>query len=501
MRIGVRSQQTATTMIDIMTKIHDKFSIEFKVGFVARRKLRMNDFSVGMWIFVPNSLDINPSTYPKSKFYRDVKSNVRLITPRFLLREIVGVEAVPLHNIERAFQTLASSPTRTAIADYEYQIKMFVAIVKSALRDELNHIISLKLDSDIEELCRGYMDSVTAITTEFRRLRSIINTPTVPPEVLNCYLFGDEYLCALINQRTLALIRFLERRSAERYVGLTTELSEMLRREQLYCNQMGYGALKVGDRRNNRDLVYRYGVLKKYIESDLFLKVPKKRDGVVVEQLYYSIAAGLSMIFATIVSFAFQQRYGNFTIPLFIALVVSYMLKDRIKELMRFYFAHRVGSKYFDNKATISINNHPIGWMKEGMDFISENKVPHEVMELRRRSALLQAENRLSYEKIILYRKSVHIDRSKLDSNNIIYPMNGINDIIRLHVNTFIQKLDNPQVPLWLLNDEGKVETVECDKVYFLNIVLQYQYEDKVMYRRVRIGVSRSGIKSIDEME
>ena len=37
------------------------------------------------------------------------------------------------------------------------------------------------------------------------------------------------------------------------------------------------------------------------------------------------------MIFATGIAFAFQQKYGNFTIPLFVALVISYMLKDRIK--------------------------------------------------------------------------------------------------------------------------------------------------------------------------
>ena len=49
-------------MIDIKTKIHDKFSIEFKVGFVARRKIRKNDFTVGVWLFLPDSLDINSST-------------------------------------------------------------------------------------------------------------------------------------------------------------------------------------------------------------------------------------------------------------------------------------------------------------------------------------------------------------------------------------------------------------------------------------------------------
>ena len=118
-------------MIDIMTKIHDKFSIEFKVGFVTRRKMRHNDFSVYMWIFIPNSLDINPSTYTKSDFYRDVKSNVRLITPRFLLRNIVDGEALPFQNIKQAMEKMASYPTRSAASEYEQQIKIFSAIVSA----------------------------------------------------------------------------------------------------------------------------------------------------------------------------------------------------------------------------------------------------------------------------------------------------------------------------------------------------------------------------------
>lgn len=487
-------------MIDIMTKIHDKFSIEFKVGFVTRRKLRMNDFSVYMWIFVPNSLDINPATYSKTQFYRDVKSNVRLITPRFLLREIVDGAAQPLHNIEAAFRAMASQPSRTAIAEYEYQIKMFVAIFKSSMRDEMNHIRRNNMPADVEYLCGNYVDNVRRICTEYRRLRNIVNTPTVPNEVLNYFRFGDEFISDIVEQHTLKLVRHLESLSAAAYAGLIASLAELIRDELRYRGLMGYGTMKLDDARNNRDLVFRHGILKKYVESDLFLRAPKKRDGAMVEQIYYSIAAGLSMIFATIVSFSFQQKYGNFTMPLFIALVVSYMLKDRIKELMRFYFAHRIGSKYFDNKATISIKDQPIGWMKEGVDFLSEKKVPREVMNIRSRSPLLEAENRLSDEKIILYRKSVHIDRAKLERNNI-YRTDGINDIIRLHVNSFIQKMDNPQVPLYVLDDDNRTREVQCDKCYFVNIVLQYQYEDTIEYKRFRISVSRAGIDSIDEMK
>ena len=63
-------------MISINAKKHDKYSVEFKFGFNCKDNGNRDDFSVNAWIFVPNSMDINPENYGKKLFYSDVKSNV-----------------------------------------------------------------------------------------------------------------------------------------------------------------------------------------------------------------------------------------------------------------------------------------------------------------------------------------------------------------------------------------------------------------------------------------
>ena len=103
-------------MINVTTKIHDKFSIEFKVGFAGSEQDSVNDFTVNSWIFVPYSLDINPSTYGKEQFYRDVKSNVRLITPSYRLSEMVEGESSPLHNVQELLQKYLEQPTETNLS-------------------------------------------------------------------------------------------------------------------------------------------------------------------------------------------------------------------------------------------------------------------------------------------------------------------------------------------------------------------------------------------------
>ena len=64
---------------------------------------------------------IRARTYPKEAFYRDVKSNVRLITPIYTLEEIASGEWTPFVFLEDAFQHLVADGTRDALASYEYQ--------------------------------------------------------------------------------------------------------------------------------------------------------------------------------------------------------------------------------------------------------------------------------------------------------------------------------------------------------------------------------------------
>ena len=206
------------------------------------------------------------------------------------------------------------------------------------------------------------------------------------------------------------------------------------------------------------------------------------------------------MIFATVVAFSFQQAYGNFTMPFFVALVISYMLKDRIKELGRYYFAHKLGRRYFDYKTHVSLNNNHIGYMKEAMDFVPEAKVPQDVLKVRDRSAILEANNRFDTEKVILYRKLVRLDREKLDLCSQ-YPTAGMNEIIRFNVLNFMQKMDNPMVPLYLPDDNKGYEIVKAERIYYINLILQCNHEGRTSYRRYRIHVNRKGIREVESFQ
>jgi hypothetical protein len=485
-------------MIEELVKIHDKFSVEIKLGFNARRKQKISDFAVNTWIFIPNSLDINRMTYQKSDFYRDLKSNIRLITPSYLLRDIADNDKEPFVLMEKSFQDMASDPTKTRITEYEYHIRMFVSIVKSALREDIHHIQNNGITEDLEYLVHLYMSNIREIATNFRNLRRTINVPSISKELMNYYFFGDEFLSNLFEQHTFKLIDGLNQKG-QLSPEINQQLMDLIHEEINYKKEKGYPVVEKASGDRNRDLVFRLSLLKKYAENELFLNTNQRRDGVWIEQVYLSIAAGLSMIFATAIAFSFQLKYGNFTMPFFVALVVSYMLKDRIKELTRYYFSHKLGRRFFDSRTDISLNEHKIGWSKESMVFTPESKIPDEVSKIRSRSAILEADNRSNREKIILYRKLVRLKRQSLNDCSQ-YPTSGMNDIVRFNVSNFIQKMDNPIVPLYAPGDNGQFEIVKGEKMYYINLVLQLNNEEQITYKRYRIVMNRKGIREIEKL-
>ncbi|MEG2277778.1 MAG: hypothetical protein RSC80_08110 [Odoribacter sp.] len=487
-------------MIDVQVRIHDRFSVEFKIGYLVKKNLPVNDFMMNTWIFIPNSLDINPSTYTKNQFYNDVKSNIRLITPIYELDEMTDGKALPFIFLQGILRELEVEPTREHLTDYEYQIKMFCSITKSALRRETDRITNNIPNDEIKHTIARFIENITQINNRYREQCSFIKTANLPHEAEIYFAFGDEFLVNQLEYYIYRLLESLKNRYLSDYTQMEEMLMQLVKDGIAYKTTRGYQLVKKNSVDRNRSVVFRMRLLAKYAESHLFLDASKKKDGLMAEQVYYSAAAGISMIFATAIAFSFQQKYGNFTMPLFVALVVSYMLKDRIKELMRYYFVHRLAKKYFDNKTTISIKETLLGWIKEGIDFITDERVPEAIMEMRNRSDLLEADNRNTKEKIILYRKLVRIDGTALDESNQ-YDVSGVNDIVRFNVFSFIHKMDNPEVSLAVPAENGGYEMTEGERIYYINFLIQLRYDDNIDYKRYRLLVSRNGIEGIEKMQ
>lgn len=480
-------------MIDIQTKIHDKFSVEFKIGFSGREGVKEDHFDVNSWIFIPNGLDINKQTYSKERFYADMKSNVRLLTPAFTLKQMLEGEEAPLHHVKNALEAVTAEATEERLNEFEFQLKLFASIFKSSIRNESAHLMAHPDEPDIRDRCLSYVDDVSRVLQAFRGLRDSIGQEH--EALVTKMNYADEFISHQADIRTMKVLKAVNRSDAQQMKEAFKVLADMIVEEKDYKTSRGYSHAVIGDKDNNRRLLYRHSLLKKYIESALFLKVNTTQDGQAVKQISFSLAAGLAMMVYLLVTMPFQKYLGNYPSLIFFILVLFYILKDRIKELTRWLFAYQLKDKYYDNKTVVSIKNKAIGWLKEGMDFITDDKVPDEVLKLRNRNKL-EAENKLLEEKIILYRKRVEIDNVVL-RNQFDYEFKGINDIIRYHINYLTKKMDNPESEITCLDENRQLRSVTAERVYTLHFVLQFKWEDQVEYKAFHVVVNRNGILNI----
>lgn len=489
-------------MIDIEVKQHDKYSVEFKSGITITHsqnpEININEFMINTWVFVPSSLDINRATYDKKEFYKDVKTNIRLITPIYTLKEVLTEGRGPFVRLSKAIDRLFLDPTNEKFTEhYAYQIKMLMCIVKSALRREADTICTTERQSKIVPLVEEYVANIRAIKERYRAYTAQLESDELTDEQKQFFLFGDEFLGNIIEQHAFEIMRRLKKNNA--FNAIKPLFTQLIKEEIDYKKSKGFMVLESKEEQRNSLIILQRNILKKFVESDLFLHVVKKADGAFAQQVYYGIAAAVAMIFATVISFIATQRYGNFTTDLFIILVISYVFKDRIKDVMRYYFTSTISKKYFDSKLKLSIRKQEIGVMKEAFDFIDDKKLPNEIAALRNRTPLVEAENKVYGEQIILYRKHLSLSHKEIEKYKE-YRLTGINDITRFNLMQYMQKMDNPSIPLYGLNEFEGYETFEGVKVYSLYFIINCVSETNEYNKKYRILFNRSGITNIREL-
>ena len=484
-------------MIELTTKIHDKFTIEFKVGFntsAAIKPMKYSDFVMNTWIFVPNSLDINAAKYSKDDFYRDLKSVVRLITPSYSLHDLANDEQLlPNQSLISSFDEILSAPDETQ--DLSHSIKMYCAIAKSAFRDECAAVSQQTDATARKESCLHFLEDGVKIVKRFRNLLGKLNGEDVGERTKQVFAYGDEFLSNVLEKYTYLLRDAIRLNHPKDYLELETHFKEELLAEHTYREQQGYLSVKADDIHGNEEFVFRASLLKKFSESDLYLNATKRKNTFLVEQILYSLAAGAAMVVATLSSFFFQQRYGNFTLPFLIALVISYMFKDRLKDWLRLIFARRVSNKVFDTRTDFRIKGRYIGWSKDSVDFVDSDTILPEVMELRNRNPLF-AEVSGKDEKVLLFRKKVQLWPHELAKASP-FPMKGINDILRYNITEYTRKMDNPSFPLSGTWKDNQYKPIEGKKIYHLTFVMQCVYEGKTEYKRVVVRCDRNGIVDV----
>lgn len=489
---------------------HDRYQVELKLDYQLDRG-KETRYRISTYIFVPRSLGITEESYPKNEIYRDIKNYIRIKTPQMSLRDLIDNDLSPLSMVQQIIQQPGWYLNEEQNEQVIHALRLFGAMFKSSLREHLNLVErrtkvaspGLNIHSLVGNLIDEMILEADKIGVRYRMLYTDFNMPYVKKDVFLAHLLVDEYISLLIEEGATELFKIV----SEHYQGThqsqyCQRLDEIVERETEHRNVRGYDSvLRTDD--ENETYAFRASVIKKYVSGALHLSVEAQREGKGMEQMLLALAAGISMFFATAVAFYFQSVYGSFTFPAFVALVVGYMFKDRIKQFGQTLFAGKLHSNLFDRRIYIKTldGKYKLATLREKITFMKESEISHEVRVARQKDPFADLDNDQKGETIICHTKDIVLNADLFRKAFTGLPkISGLNDIIRYDIYRYLRKMDDP-VEENLLLREGRLEVVHAQKVYHINVVSQYSsasFGNEKIYKRMRLVLNRLGIKRIE---
>ena len=496
-------------MEHIALKQRGTSSIELKLRYmrkkseVGRRAVR---YTVDFHLFLPQSFRINPDTYDSETFYEDRKLYVRFNTPDFTIDELTDPNSSesPLCRVERLVADQSPIHENTFI----YETKMLGAVYKSLLRESLGGVRAVTTIEDEDEEAEPVIqecDNPAALVKQLHQVASRFHSVT--EEVLSrqeeehlhehCRMI-DEHLSLLLERYLTA---FLQRNEDEPAADSAYKrIAKVLISELRYRQEQGYPTSfpETEDERKLEEYVYREKMLKKYSSEVLFFQVKTTNEAKRIQHVLYAIAAGIAMAVATSLAFYGQSEFGNITTSLFILLVVSYMVKDRMKDIFRDYFRRSVGARFYDRRKHLydSFWKKKLATVRERTTFVPLNKTAERIVTFRGQGPFEAQLARSEEESHLLYRKVVNMRAKTL--RKLHNRIQGLADITIVDLANMVRYLAVQSTTVPVVTGKNAVEVRSAKRVYHLNLIVDYRAGGERRLERFRLILDRDGIKRIE---
>ncbi|MBO4556047.1 MAG: hypothetical protein J5706_04740 [Elusimicrobiales bacterium] len=495
-------------------RVHDKHRLEIKLDFDLD-DVDKTSYSVETYFFIPRSLNIGPHNYHKEQFYDSCQRYIRFSTPKISLSRMCdyGLEYSPLTRIRMKMKEIQAGDNSTGLIEKIcYEIKLLGCAVRGELRDNVKQFIedyrSSGISTVLENTINAFLTDFSNFLKEFDSLRTEMSVPIVPVKVKETFAFCDEYVSLSIEEhlgnlayRMQNIPEFKTRESVKSFHNTITKL---VNEEEQYRRERSYPS--VFDKKSSNELlIYRRGMLKKFVSAVLFIRA-EFSEWEALTQIIFGFAAGVAMLFATVISVYYQNRYTTTSVPFVTALVISYIFKDRIKDWIKFSFSKKLAHWISDRRIDVIDPDtfKSIGELKEGFTFIKHENLPPDVGRLRNADFFTSVDPEGRPERIFKYKKNIKLKPRAIMRNHA--RRKGINDIMRFNMARLIQQADDPVADYKYYDpSSGMMENAGCARVYHINVIVRYTYvdrdgEEKEYFERHRLVVNKNGIIRKEEV-
>ncbi len=504
-------------LIDSRIGVHDDNQFEVKLDYAIDPNARRSRYVVETYLFLPRSLGLDPHSYRREQFYSDIQAYIRFKTPTMSLRALVdeGNEVSPLNLMLEHMPSISRDATPDLDGELGHEVRLFGCLVKVCVRDQVG-VLRERIDAlsghaksrpvlvaDIDRLALRLADDVSAVLERFRGYRADFVRPRRAGWIQELFAYADEFISLSVERHFTRFVTALEQNPAvaEACTQSRTKVVERIIAEQQHRKGAGYDSI-IDEVRGNARYVHRNSALKKFMSSVLFLDMTKQSEGRRVANIGAGIAAAVAMLFSTVAAIWSQNRYGINSYPFVVALVVSYVFKDRIKEWLRTYFNRQTSRFLWDYSVRIRdpANDEEVGRCREMFTFTDPDRVPRAVYDARHGDARGVLEPKSKQEIVVKYVKEITLHGRRIAANH--GRLLDVNDIIRFNVSSLLARMDDPVRTVQTFDaNSGTVRHVACPKGYHVNVVMVLESVSGARsYERFRVVLDKAGIRELHEL-
>ena len=499
--------------------IRDKYQFELKSEYLPVQTKGEPSYTTELYLFAPASLQVNDSTYTKQEFYRDQTSMIRYKTPLLSLERLLSDEPdSPLQILRKQMAT--GEPTPSFRVEL-YELKLFSNVVRSRIRDRVNHIIE-QLGLVENKLHFQLLHTKTLHFLE--RIREVKEAKKeISKELLSIEAFKplkgdveciDEFISITIQHYLTVLLSAIRGTKDKVFREADALLTKMITEEDLYRRERHYPTtFSSSNPEVTSRAIWRLGELNKYVFEVLFLNIRRKEPKAKFQAIGSMVAAGLAMfVYVGLLAWQGIGMGGGagttivFNSTAFILLsVLLYIVKDRLKESMKSLSTKLASHLYPDYTTDIQLpeSDKAIGKVSEFFSFLDRSEVGEDVLKIRERGARDELQEVRLLEKILYFRKDVEIfpEAVRVDKR-----LRRVNDIFRFNVSQFLFKASDAKEDYLILNPmTGELEVISCPKIYHVYLILKKTFLTRFRKKRIdfdtfRIVIDKEGIRRIDKV-
>lgn len=475
---------------------HSKKQLEIKVEYPLNEEEKTSHFSLNLYYFFPAQIHVNEKTIGSKQILNSMKINTRFSSPLIPLESVLDPDndLSPLLRINRLLDDHSSWNTKTpnkllyelqTLCNlYRAEVNNFVKLIKREIKKDQREEI-------YQERIIMMIQTINIFLREFRNLHMSFLNNHIHEDLRTAMNWADESISIITGRCFINLFDSCESASVEEVI--TTKIKDVIDHEVVYRKSMNY---RYQYDKNNplcgETMAYRESVLKKWSQSSMYMNNENSSTPKRIGHVIAGTAAGLAMALTVIISMFAESYFPKNSSLLIMAIVLSYILKDRIKEILRIFFGNMLPRFTTDQQSNLfdPALKSKVGKSSGTVTFCSACNVPDHINNIRYKMpnpfrAILPQND------LIHYKRRIKIKSGILKKNH--ERLESITEIIRFQIDDWLKDMDDSKADLWYLENDKRIK-INGGRVYRVHLIIALSKDKFYHYKLI---LNKSGIVRI----